>query len=615
MILEGGGQAAHFLAAWQAWRLDPEACWQLHFISIAAQPTPRSALQVALRDSPLHALAEQLVAAWPPLTPNLHRLSFEGGRVQLLLAFGRLIDWLPEIVASIDAFVLDDVSVDDAGAQPRLSKALARLAAPDATLCTRSAGPALRSGLQSAGFRIDTPPGGGDAAGTMTVAHFAPTFVPRRAPGRSPRPASPERNAIIIGAGLAGCAAAWALAEQGWRTTLLERHATLAGEASGNPAGLFHGIVNAQDGTHARFNRAAALEARTAVQIALKSHGAAGSAQGLLRLETGGASARSMRATLDRLGLPADYVLALSADEASARSGLSLRDPAWFYPGGGWVEPAGLARAYLQRAGAAATLRTGVEVNRLRRAGTAWELLDAAGAVIETSHSVVLANSCDALRLLGLPAWPVERVRGQISVLRDASALQLPRVPVTGSGYLLPAIGQSAIWGATAQRGDRDPAVRASDHRENLAQLVRLLGAAPAVDLASLTGRTAWRCVSNDRLPIVGAVPALPALPALPAVPETATPDNTADGADQSSSMRLEQPRCVPRLPGLFVYTALGSRGITWSALAAQVLASTLSGAPAPVEASLLDALDPARFITRRRRAAASAAARRLSRS
>jgi tRNA 5-methylaminomethyl-2-thiouridine biosynthesis bifunctional protein len=54
------------------------------------------------------------------------------------------------------------------------------------------------------------------------------------------------------------------------------------------------------------------------------------------------------------------------------------------------------------------------------------------------------------------------------------------------------------------------------------------------------------------------------------------------------------------------VFTALGSRGIGWSALGAQVLASLISGAPAPLEADLLDAVDPGRFTSRayRQRAA-----------
>ena len=58
---------------------------------------------------------------------------------------------------------------------------------------------------------------------------------------------------------------------------------------------------------------------------------------------------------------------------------------------------------------------------------------------------------------------------------------------------------------------------------------------------------------------------------------------------------------------------ALGSRGIGSAALGAEMLAATISGAPVPAEADLIDAVDPARFLSRRFRrgeaARASAAA------
>jgi tRNA 5-methylaminomethyl-2-thiouridine biosynthesis bifunctional protein len=170
-------------------------------------------------------------------------------------------------------------------------------------------------------------------------------------------------------------------------------------------------------------------------------------------------------------------------------------------------------------------------------------------------------------------------VRGQISTL-PAAALALPLIPVAGAGYLLPELGGGrAMFGATAQRGDDDASVRADDHRANLEQLAQLVGHPIDADPAAMLGRTAWRWSAVDRLPLIGAVP---------------DPDAPA--------LRLDQPRFVPRVPGLFVFTALGSRGITWSALGAQLLASWISGAPAPVEASLIDAVDPARFVSRRAR-------------
>ena len=63
--------------------------------------------------------------------------------------------------------------------------------------------------------------------------------------------------------------------------------------------------------------------------------------------------------------------------------------------------------------------------------------------------------------------------------------------------------------------------------------------------------------------------------------------------------------RLQPRLPGLVVCTAMGSRGIGWAALAGQLVASLALGSPRPLEADLLDAVDPLRFALRRQRKAA----------
>ena len=581
VVLETGfGLGNNFLATWQAWRDDPRRCARLVFISIEQHPLTRADLIAVQRESAVPELADALQRAWPPLTHNLHRLSFDDDRVELLLALGDVQAWLPELVAEVDAFYLDGFAPDRNPRMwdERVCKALGRLAAPGATLATWSAAHALRGHLTSAGFAVQLGPGQGGKR-DITLARFAPAFTPRRAPSRrhASGAAEQDRHALIVGAGLAGCAAAAALAEHGWRSTLLERHTTIASEASGNPAGLFHGIVNAHDGVHARFNRAAALAASDAVRGALE-RGVSGQMRGLLRLETALDRAQ-MQALLDRLGLPPDYVQALDSDAASSRAGIALASACWFYPEGGWVHPGGLARSLLERAGTHAELHARVDAYALQRTPGGWRVLDAQGATLAEAPTLVLANAGDALRLLGRPDWPITSVRGQISLTRAAAPFATPRLPIAGSGYLLPEVDGRALFGATAQPGDADPSVRDADHALNLAQLARLLGHVVDLDPTALDGRTAWRCSAGDRLPVIGAVP-----------------DDAAEGA------RLDQPRFVPRIPGLYVFTALGSRGITWSALGARVLAACITGAPAPVEASLLDAIDPARFVSRRAR-------------
>ena len=584
-----------FLACWQAWQRDPHRCAHLHVITASSA----HALQ-----APHPLLREAMPEEWPAITPNLHRLAFDGGRVQWLLAPYATAAALRELVAHIDLFMLEGEASEppqpalaDPQASRQYAKALARLAAPDAQLMlgnrTLAHNPRLRPALISAGFVADSPPADG------TRWRHAPTYIAKRGPARIAAPgsvAAPGSQApvLIVGAGLAGCAMAWALAEQGVDSLLIERRAAPAVEGSGNPAGIFHGAVHAQDGAHARFNRAAALEAQRAVATAIDRHGAAGGITGLLRLDDGEhplpAEVDGRRALLAALGLPSNHVQALTAVEASTLSGLPLHRDAWWYPGGGWAHPAGLARAFLARAGTRCRLLTHCSVAALATGPAGWQLLDADGAVLATSPIAVLANAGDAQRLLrpwlgdaDPDAWPVSRIRGQISwtPADGVAGFALPHVPLAGSGYLLPVVDGQAIFGATSQRDDEDASVRESDHRINLARLIRLLGFGPNIDVSRLQGRTQWRWSADDRLPLLGAVPDLAAARALP---------------------RLEQPAQVPRLQGLYACTAFGSRGITWAALAAQTVAAVICGTPLPIEASLFDAVDAARFVSRRSR-------------
>jgi len=199
---------------------------------------------------------------------------------------------------------------------------------------------------------------------------------------------------------------------------------------------------------------------------------------------------------------------------------------------------------------------------------------------------VVLAHAADAIRLLDASHWPLRRVRGQISLFDNAHSpasqrLALPRIALAGAGYLLPPVGGLAVFGASAQPDDNDSHVRAADHAFNLRRLQALTGQRGLLP-KDLSGRVGWRLVADDRLPLVGAVPDEVALRGQP----------------------VERLRDVQRRTGLYVFTALSSRGIGWAALGGQVLAAQIAAAPLPLEATLLRAVDPARFVLRSARRA-----------
>jgi tRNA 5-methylaminomethyl-2-thiouridine biosynthesis bifunctional protein len=309
-----------------------------------------------------------------------------------------------------------------------------------------------------------------------------------------------------------------------------------------------------------------------------------GQVAGLLRLQTDPGGADAMRATVQRLGLPPDYVQVCETVEAAQRAGVALPAPAWFYPGGGWIEPGAWVRHALATPGVRFVGRT--EVAAVDRQCDGWALRDAGGEVVARAGVVVLANAAMAARLLaplGGPAWPLAHSRGQVTSFASDAPSPL-RLPVAGDGYALPLPGGRLLCGATRGAGEPgcDTSPRADDHRLNLQRLQRLTGLQPS-PAADMQGRVGWRLHSDDRLPVAGAVPRAAVAP----------------------GQRLEQARWLPRQAGLFVLTALGARGLTLAPLMGRLVAAQVTGTPWPLEQDLADAVDPGRWIVRAARAAA----------
>lgn len=605
-VLETGfGLGQNFLATWAAWQADPQRPRQLIYLAVDQHPPSTGDLARAHQASPWPPLAAALQAAWPPATPDLHTLDLDGGAVRLLLAWGAAERWLPEFITSADACYLDGFApARNADMwQPRLFRSLARLAAHDGTAATWSVARPVRDGLAAAGFEVQR---GSGFAGKLHMCQARRVPPPPTAAGRQGpvgrRPAQRARSALVIGAGLAGAAAARALARDGVAVTVLERRQRPAAETSGNLAGLFHGVVHAHDGAHAQWLRAASLRAAQVYAPCVADGRLPGQLQGLLRglgPELGPQALAQARTLLQQQGLPATVAQALDAAAASQQAGMPMAQAAWQLGPAGWVSPAALVPLWLEQVGA--DLRLGQAVARLQPAAAApddggWVALDAAGQPLAQADVVVLANAHDLPRLLAewtdVAEWPLQRTRGQVTQVPPAICEHLgaprPHRPVASGGYVLSlpeALGGGLLCGATQQADDDCADLRPDDHRHNLAQVARLSGidlSLAASDLATLGGRVGWRLACDDRLPVLGGVP-------LPA-------------AARQHLQRQEQPRQVPRVPGLYVLSALGSRGLTLAPLLGEVLSAWITGATVPVASSLLDTVDAARFTARRAR-------------
>lgn len=565
VILETAfGLGLNFLATWQAWRDDPQRCRRLHFVSFAEHPLTAADLATAQQAWPeFAALAAELQQGWPPLAPGIQRIFLDEHRVVLTLLFGNTASQLRAVDAAVDAFFLDGFR---SAGTPELCKALARLAAPGATLATEALTGDLPEALAAAEFDIAKRPG---LAGQQPL--LTARFRSRR-PNRRQPPG--DRRAIVIGAGIAGSASAHALAAAGWQVTVLERAEGPATGASSNLAGVLRPLPSADDNRLSRLTRAGYLATRALLQTLPTARW---SPCGVLHLGREPIHEAQQQRTVDKLGLPPEMLQFVDRDTASRMLGWPVDTGGWWFPEGGWVQPPALCRAALAAFPERVTVRYGAAVDRLEAAKTGlqpnWQALAADGSILAEAPVVVIAGGTEATRLAPLAWLPQRSARGQVSHLPAAATPPLPHV-VCKLGYAMPEIDGLRLIGATLQAGDDDRSLRTEDHRENLARLnLSLPGFAAGVEPETLAGRVGFRPMSPDRLPIVGPVPNPAAAPA---------------------NARLH---ALPRIPGLWCMQGFGARGIVWSALMADLLVSRIEGEPLPLENDLVDACDPGRFL------------------
>jgi tRNA 5-methylaminomethyl-2-thiouridine biosynthesis bifunctional protein len=625
----------HFLAAWHAWRHDDPSrrCERLHMVSVESPPANwQFAIEApdeagGFETAETEALARELAAQWPLAVRGLHRLEFEQGRVVLTLAFDALDTSLAGLWLRADAFHLND---PDAIAEKRidanaLSKGIARLAGASATVSCEALTDPLRAALGASGFVFEAPGDidGGTPVCALTTGHFAPKWRVRRYEPPLPDPAlsavranvaktqdtpklqpgvsvpfhpgsQPYPDAMIIGAGLAGCALAERLSARGLTLALIDAAPAPATHASGNPAGVFHPLVSADDSLAARATRSGFLHALRRWQaLEAQGFGFDWHADGLVQAATTSEEEVAYRDALSVLGFPDRLVQYVSAEEAYSILGVAPAYGGLYFPQGGMLDPASLCRALLSAASSVTTLglHFNCQVATLVHGDGLWHAIDRSGNRRISAPIAIVTNAADASRLASLEHAPTRSIRGQLTWLDPSPAAAL-RHPLIGDGYVLPQETHHAthrarqLTGASYELDDRDEHLREDSQRDNLERLSRLV---PAVAHAlhahvtdrALAGRVAFRCVTSDRMPMIGQLA------------------DESVARHEAGRLSGAWPLDLPRRSGLYGAYAYGSRGLTWATLGAEIIASQILGEPLPVTRDIGDGFDPARFLQR----------------
>lgn len=235
-------------------------------------------------------------------------------------------------------------------------------------------------------------------------------------------------------------------------------------------------------------------------------------------------------------------------------------EPEQWHADAGWIKPAALVKTCLSQANI--TWRGNCEVKRLAREGELWTLLGSDEQVIAHADMVVVAASNQSAELLNtIPAMPklnFQAVRGQVTH-GDLNQFQASTYPINGGGSYIET-DTEWLMGATYDRDNLslDPSIRDQvDNFERLENLVPDIARRlkPTFERGLVKNWVGVRCATTDRLPVVG---------------------------------ELTQ--------GLWVCTAMASRGLTFAPLCAELLAAQCQGEVLPLKPRLVRALSVQRY-------------------
>lgn len=589
----GFGTGLNFLCAWQVFEQHAAAGARLHFVSVEKYPLSPDDLQRALALWPeLKVFADQLLEQYVAIHQGFQRLTLDHGRVTLTLLIGDALEQLPQLDARIDAWFLDGFAP---AKNPDMWTAelfaeLARLAAPGASISTFTSTGWVRRLLNAAGFKMKRTPGIGHKWEILRGEYLG---WPRETPAPAldkpwfarPAPLSGERQALVIGAGLAGCASAASLAARGWQVTLLERHDTIAREASGNPQGVLYLKLSAHGTALSQMIVSGFGYTRRLLEHLQR--GRDWDDCGVLQLAFNAKEAE--RQAQLAAAFPADLLHLLDQPEAQAVAGIGLAHGGLFYPEGGWVHPPALCQ--WQAAHPQIQLLTHHDALELRKVEGRWQAWDGE-RLLASAPVVVLAGAAEIQRFPESAELPLKRIRGQITRLAQTPQSQALSTVVCAEGYVAPArLGEHTL-GASFDFKSDDLTPTTAEHLGNLAMLEEishdLVERLQADKLApeSLQGRAAFRCTSPDYLPIVGPLADTQAFP-------------QAYAALGKDARQVPDVEC-PWLDGLYVNSGHGSRGLITAPLSAELLAAWLDNEPLPLPRSVAEACHPNRFALRR---------------
>lgn len=641
----GFGSGLNFLVAWQQWQKHAHhnVYQHLHFISVEKFPLSKDDLYRALQLWPqLQSLATQLIECYPPQpATGIHRRTFKDTKAQksvtLTLYFGDAATGfagmvppqlnhtelnhtptqLGETYNAVDAWFLDGFAPakNPDMWNDNLFHAMASMSGSHTTFATFTAAGVAKRGLQAAGFICHKGKGFGRKRDMLFGEFSHNSQSDSQAPKNNTNGASnlwyaqtanlskieskiesktdtlTPAHILVIGGGLAGCHTAFALAEKGFHVTVADEQPELASQASGNRQGVVYTRLSPFQDPLSRFNMTAQLFADQ-FYTEHDFYTTCGGKTGVLHLPMNDRQHQLYTSLCDIYAHEPDFMQWVEQEHTQQCTGVSLNRGGLFLPKSGWLDPKLLCENLIKHSNI--NVRYNTSVTQLSRDSSQWAAITTTGEQILATH-VVICNAHDALKLSECSQLPLKRIRGQVSHMSPTPTTAKLKVTVCGEGYIAPAMTQAhetdAIHslGASFNLKDDNTELTQQDHIDNMTKLTNIAPSLthelPSFHVSELQGKVGFRTTTPDYFPVAGPLPHWQHM------------DERFGALRKKANKRIMSTGSVQ--PQLYCNIALGSRGLAYAPVTADIIASLISGQTLPVTTDLYQHLHPARFLIR----------------
>jgi tRNA 5-methylaminomethyl-2-thiouridine biosynthesis bifunctional protein len=583
----GFATGLNFVIACNLWKKHGAPGSSLHYLAIERYPLEAEQIDRSLSGfRQLDVERKELLAVYPKPHVGFHRVWIGSRQLSLTLIIGPVLASLSEIEARVDTWLFNGVSAKENSemwSQESFNE-LARLSKPEAKFSSIFNDKEASSRLMHSGFEIfsdascrnQTTLLRGKFNGSKKQSRLAPWF-------RFSEPKDNNETIGVLGAGIAGCAVAQALARRGKNVRLFDQHNRVALGASGVNAGLITPQIGLSASNMNRFYDRAYRMTLASVEKSQIDW----SSRGSLQLYPEDEANRRVQFMKDRANLWPGSAVVVSPQEASLKTGIKITSHGVWFPDAGALSPSNYAKAMSIKA----ETIFGKAVGNLTYGEKGWKIFDLSGNLMSSLDTLVITAAQSSNLFEPTSFLPLSSLLGQISLMPSNKKSAQLKATIINNGYLMPSFNDYHLLGSTYVRHGFDEniwpqPVTVEGHKNNHEKLMpQIKSYFSDPQYENWSGYAAVRSATPDRLPVVGPVPRVERF-------------NT-DFHQLRHGPRGRFPVSVDHHPGLFVLAGLGSRGIMTAAISAEVLVSQMLGEPWPIERTVAVALSPARFLAR----------------